>query len=185
MPKRTVHRLDAEIRRLNAEGLSDSKIARQLGTHRTYVQKRRNAMGLKPKHYHLWTAQEKRELLSAAMTEEGRKEFARRIGVSMHGLRCKIKSFGEGQDTNWKLNRAMVRKSRAWAMLLDGRPVAEVAAIVGVDDTMVRRYRSEMPDWWANELNGIDGGRACRATPKNASRQSTKRKSNAAPSRGT
>ncbi len=158
---RSPHPHDAEIRRLNESGVKDSEIARRLGTCRSYVQKRRKGMGLKPQGYHLWTEQEKAELLRVCGSKEEREAFARRIGVTRHALNCQLRQHGEGQDTNYKFDQAHKRKSKAWELLSRGKSVREVAQTVGVHPTMVRRYKREMErdglHWWGGEAKLIRG----------------------------
>jgi hypothetical protein len=149
----------SNVQALHSQGLLDREIAERCGVTRSAIARIRYRIGLpanrRCKH---WTRELVERIGNRILNGERRKTIAAELGVSVGSLNDALYRFIGGKDYD-TFHNPTDRFSRAWTMIVAGRTNAEIAAEIGVHRDHVRYYRRNMPDWWATETNGIDGGR--------------------------
>lgn len=99
---------DAELQRLNAQGLSFLEIARRLGFHHSTVQKRARHLGLCP--HSIWTDDKTEQLRQLVAIGLSTKQIAKQLGVTKNSVVGKIYRLG------LSLGRRAPKKSPKYAI---------------------------------------------------------------------
>lgn len=140
--------IDARIRELHAQGLTDPEIASELNAAREGVRYRRAyvlklpANGARP-----WTVKEERRAVELALSGKTHAEIAAIMGRTESAIDNRLCLVGGG-ELDFRKDRARRRQSVAWAMFARGCTAGEVAEHLGVFLRTAKRYRRSMPDWW-------------------------------------
>lgn len=142
--------IDARIRELHAAGLLDWEIAELVGRWRQTVTVRRNRLGLpsNDSRCRMWTVKEQRRAMELALAGQRHKDIAAILGRTVRSIDNMLSKIGGG-ELNYRLSVSEHRRSLAWDMLAAGHKIDEISSRLGVCSRAVRRYRQEMPDWWA------------------------------------
>lgn len=140
--------LNERIRQLNEAGLNDREIADRVGFSDVTVRCRRVQMDLPHNGHRNWTVKEERRAVELALSGKTHEEIATIMGRTERAIDNRLSVIGGG-ELDYRLTIAEQRRSTAWDMLARGHTVREIAAKLGVIERTVRRYREEMPDWWA------------------------------------
>lgn len=143
---------DDELRELHSKGLNDGEIAKELGVHRTAVNKRRRKLGLEPNHSPpKFTDGEFKELYDEGMSDG---EIAEELGVSKTSVYNRRKKLDLPPNRNRKerTKEGVIRELRERADELGRSPVKR-----DVDPGLVKATQNYFGSWnEAKEEAGLE-----------------------------